>query len=105
MDRIVRIILIVLVTAFAASTVVHAAVSADMAVKIASSDMTDCEMCAGEDDASMSCGVACTTSSCGPVPFVDLTDSGLIPDTANGLFSSIVVGNEPPDPLPPRIAS
>ena len=109
MRKFVRILVFTLLAAFATSTVVHAAGTTTMAVKMALTDgggmeaeCKGCDMDKNGDQAGLSCDIGCI------VPFVANLghDTALSPRLAAsheawGLFDS-VGRTGPPEPYPPR---
>jgi len=107
MSKLVRTLVIVLLTVFAVGTVVHAASATSMAVKMALADtdggnMGDCPDCSGDKDAVPVCDQVCVT------PFVAMpVGSALALPAFTYSFAITSLGDSvslsgPPDPYPPR---
>ena len=107
MDRLARILAIVLLAAFALGTVAHAASATGMSVAMsaaamADGDMGDCDACPNDDGNISTCGQACLA------PFVGIAASvGVeLPFVASSIAGSALKAPDghvkSPDPSPPR---
>lgn len=103
----VRILMIVILAAFAAGTVVHAASAAVMTVKMAladsgSMDGADCDGCSGDDEGAPSCDGICVA------PLLAMANPGaalhvdIDAQTRGAAMHDAVGRTGPPDPSPPR---
>jgi hypothetical protein len=107
MDRLARILAIVLLAAFALGTVAHAARTTRMTLAMsvpamADADMGDCEGCPDDDGNISTCGQACLApfvaiaATAGvELPFVAASIAGSVLKAPDGHVKS-------PDPSPPR---
>lgn len=107
MGRLARVLVIVLLAAFAAGTVVHAAVVTSMSVKMAladpsSADMADCQGCSGDDGEAPVCDLDCVTPLVASITDGALGHAALVSDIAVALDRIISGRTGPPDPHPPR---
>lgn len=107
MANYVRIFMIVMLAAFAAGTVTHAASAVSMTMKmtlaaIDGADMGDCKDCPGGKGDVQPCDKACLSPILGVVP----SGQPSLPDaetTTESLVLQNVAGRTgPPDPYPPR---
>jgi hypothetical protein len=107
MDRLARILAIVLLAAFAMGTVAHAANATSMSVAMsaptmADGEMGDCESCPNDDGKTSTCGQACLA------PFVGIpaTAGVELPFVASSIARPALkapAGHvRSPDPSPPR---
>jgi len=107
MSKLARILVIILLAAFAVGTVAHAASATSMAVKMSLTDtnggnMGDCPDCSGDEGRVPLCDQVCVT------PFVAVpADAALtLPlfpyNHVNLPFSDSTSLSGPPDPYPPR---
>lgn len=108
MNKLVRTLVIVLLTVFAVGTVVHAVSATSMAVKMALAEtgggnMGDCPDCSGDEGRVPLCDQVCVT------PFVGMPVGGALalPLVAYN-FVAVPLDDSaslsgPPDPYPPRI--
>lgn len=107
MARYVRILMIIVLAAFAAGTVVHAANAAAMGAKmtlaaIDGADMGDCQDCADGTGDMPSCGNACVSPILAVVPSGQPSLQGAETTTENPILQSVIGRTGPPDPYPPR---
>ncbi len=107
MTRYVRIFMIMVLTAFAAGMVMHAANAATMSAKmtlamIDGADMGDCQDCPDDNDGMPPCDNVCMS------PILAVVPSGQpgLPEAETTTESLVLQGvtgrTGPPDPYPPR---
>lgn len=107
MSKLVRILVIALLAAFAAGTVAHAASATSMALKMSLADtnggnVEDCAGCIGDEGAVPVCDQVCVT----PLVAVPLGTPLALPlfayEFATAPLSDSASLSGPPDPYPPR---
>jgi hypothetical protein len=107
MDRLARILAIILLAAFPIGTVAHAANATNMSLAMspaamADGDMGDCDACPPDDGKAPLCGQACLA------PFVAIPAAAgvelslVVAGTAASALKEMVGHTGPPDPSPPR---
>lgn len=105
----VRILLVALLLAFAAGSVVNVAGAAPMAVKMAladdgAMDMADCEGCGpGNDDTTVICDMACVAPHFATISADTLSPPPLQAHPADNAGNSAVGHSGIPEPAPPRL--
>lgn len=102
-----RIVLIVVLAAFAAGTVVHAANAATMNAKmtiaaINGADMGDCQDCPDGNDNMPPCDNVCISPILAVVPSDQPSLPGAETTTESLVLESVAGRSGPPDPYPPR---
>jgi len=107
MARYVRIFMIMMLAAFAAGTVVHAANAATMSAKmtlavIDGADMGDCQDCADGNDNMPPCDNVCISPILAVVPSGQVSLPGAETTTESPVLQSVTGRTGPPDPYPPR---
>ncbi|RWK43943.1 hypothetical protein [Mesorhizobium sp.] len=107
MSKLVRILVVVFLAAFAAGTAAHAATATDMSLKMSMSgmddgSMADCQDCPGDDAQASACDQVCVTTL---VAIVTPADADL-PNVTNAVAIRTAGSpggrTGPPDPYPPR---
>ena len=104
MARYVRIFMIVVLAAFAAGTITHAA-TMSMKMTLAAIDgagMGDCKDCPGSKGDVQPCDNACLSPILGVVPSGQPSLPGAETTTESLVLQSVVGRTGPPDPYPPR---
>jgi hypothetical protein len=107
MARYVRIFMIVVLAAFAAGTVAHAASAATMSMKMSlaainGADMGDCQDCSDGNDNMPPCDNVCISPILAVVPSGQPSLPGAQTTTESPVLQSVVGRTGPPDPYPPR---
>lgn len=110
MQPLARILMIVLVAAFAAGSVAHAASATSIAVKMALAgaggmNMTDCEWCGtdgDDDDADGTCDLVCVTTLIATVGCDTVPQPPVMTHAAGESVCGFVGRTGPPEPYPPR---
>lgn len=107
MTRYVRIFMIMMLAAFAAGTVVHAANAATMSMKmtlaaIDGADMGDCQDCPDGNGDMPLCENVCVSSILAVVPPDQPSLPGTETTTESPVHQSVTGRTGPPDPYPPR---
>ncbi|MBS3651864.1 hypothetical protein KEU06_24965 [Pseudaminobacter sp. 19-2017] len=107
MSRLVRILAVVLLAAYAAGSVAHVAAATDMSLKMSMATMddggmADCQDCPGDDGQASACDQFCVTTLAAICPPAG-TD---LPNVTN-VVAARTAGPHgghagPPDPHPPR---
>ncbi len=107
MARYVRILMIMVLAAFAAGTVVHAANAATMSAKmtlavIDGADMGDCQDCSDGNDNMPPCDNVCISPILAVVPSGQPSLPGAKTTTESLAPQSVIGRTGLPDPYPPR---
>ena len=107
MVRYARIFMIVVLAAFAAGTVVHAANAATMSAKmtlavIDGADMGDCQDCSDGNDNMPPCDNVCISPILAVVPSGQPSLLGAETTTESPVLQSVIGRTGSPDPYPPR---
>jgi len=107
MARHVRILMIMVLAAFAAGTVVHAANAATMSAKmtlavIDGADMGDCQDCSDGNGDMPPCDNVCVSPILAVVPSGQTSLPGAETTTDSFVLQSVTGRTGPPDPYPPR---
>ncbi len=107
MSKLVRILAVVFLAAFAAGSAAHAAAATDMSLKMSMATMddggmTDCQDCPGDDAQASSCDQFCMTTLAAICPPAS-TDLPNIPNVV-AIRTAVTPSDRagPPDPYPPR---
>jgi hypothetical protein len=103
----VRIFMIMMLAAFAAGTVMHAANAATMSAKmtlavIDGADMGDCQDCSDGNDNMPPCDNVCVSPILAVVPSGQPSLPGAETTTESPVLQSVTGRTGPPDPYPPR---
>lgn len=106
MSRLVRILAVVFLAAFAAGTAAHSAVATDMSLKMSMATMddgmADCQDCPGDDGQASACDQFCVTTLAAICPPVGAD----LPNVADVLAIRTAGPRGghagPPEPYPPR---
>ncbi|RCK45986.1 hypothetical protein TH25_17325 [Thalassospira profundimaris] len=107
MSKLVRILVIVLLAAFAAGTVAHAASATSMTVKMSLADMNDgnvedCPSCSGDQGTVPVCDQVCVPSLVAAPVGTALALPLFAYDFAAAPMGDSASLSGPPDPYPPR---
>jgi hypothetical protein len=107
MARYVRTFMILMLAAFAAGTVVHAANATTMSAKmtlaaIDGADMSDCQDCTDGNGNMPSCDNVCVSPILAVVPSGQPSLPGAETTTENPVLENVTGRTGPPDPYPPR---
>lgn len=111
MAKFVRIVVVALLAAFAAGSVVHATGMTTMALKMAfadggTMDMADCTGCDADgdgDDGGLVCDLVCTVPFVADLGMQSIVSAPVAVSTAEPTSVYDFVGRTgPPDPYPPR---
>jgi len=107
MARYVRIFMIMMLAAFAAGTVLHAANAATMSAKmtlaaIDGADMGDYQDCSDGNDNIPPCDNVCISPILAVVPSGQPSLPGAETTTESPVLQSVIGRTGPPDPYPPR---
>lgn len=107
MSRLVRILAVVFLAAFAAGTAAHSAIATDMSLKMSMATMddggmADCQDCPGDDAQASVCDQFCVTTLTGICPPA-VAELPHVADVASSPLAEPSDGRTgPPDPYPPR---
>ncbi|AMN56390.1 hypothetical protein ACP90_27780 (plasmid) [Labrenzia sp. CP4] len=107
MTRYVRIFMIVLLAAFAAGTVAHAAGSAKMTMKMAfvlgdGTDIGDCKDCLDDKNAAQQCDNVCISPILAVEPLGQFNIHGSQTTAESPVLQSVTGRTGLPEPYPPR---
>jgi hypothetical protein len=108
MDRLARILAVVLLAVFTAGTIAHGASVTSMALAMSPAamtggDMSDCDACPpGDDGKAQICGAACLVPFAAIPAAVDIELPLVAAEIAASPLKEIVGRTGPPDPSPPR---
>jgi hypothetical protein len=108
MDRLSRVLAIVLLAVFAAGTIAHAANVTAMALAMSPAamtggDMNDCDACPPRDDGKAQiCGAACLVPFAAIPAAVGIELASVAAEIAALPLQELVGHTGPPDPSPPR---